>query len=59
VTAYLSQHPETSPDLLTSLGFEHGEPDEPLLRWPRPQRWTAPRPRTRGRHRVRTRSRTA
>jgi hypothetical protein len=27
------------PDVLGWLGFEHGEPDEPLVPWPRPRHW--------------------
>jgi hypothetical protein len=46
-------------DALTWLGFEHGEPDEPLLPWRRPERWPDRRPRTGGRHRASAWFRTA
>ena len=44
--------PSLEADALTWLGFEPGEPDEPLLTWPRPERWPAVRHRTSGRHRA-------
>ena len=49
--------PSLASDALGWLGFEPGEPDEPLLRWPQPQRWPAAR-RTGGRHRAPARFRT-
>ena len=52
VTAHLSQDPAAlqralEPDVLGWLGFEHGEPDQPLLDWPRPQGWLPVLPRRR------------
>jgi hypothetical protein len=44
--------PAIDGDALTWLGFETGDPDEPLLAWPRPQRWPVSRRRTSGRHRA-------
>ena len=44
--------PSLDGDALTWLGFETGDPDEPLLTWPRPQRWPVTRRRTNGRHRA-------
>ncbi len=44
--------PSVHGDALTWLGFEPGEPDEPVLSWPRPQRWPTARRRANGRHRA-------
>ena len=44
--------PSADADALSWLGFEHGEPDEPLLPSQRPQRWPSSRLRTGGRHRA-------
>jgi hypothetical protein len=44
--------PALDVDALSWLGFEHGEPDEPLLHIPRPQRWPDIALRTGGRHRA-------
>ncbi len=51
--------PSLDADALTWLGFEPGEPDEPLLPWPRPERWPAARRRSSGRHRAPAQARTA
>jgi hypothetical protein len=51
--------PSGDGDALAWLGFEPGEPDEPLLAWRRPQHWPAVRRRTGGRHRAPARFRTA
>jgi len=39
--------PTLEGDALGWLGFEHGEPDQPLLDWPRPQGWLPVLPRRR------------
>jgi hypothetical protein len=61
VTAYPPQYldPSVDVDALSWLGFEHGEPDGPLLTWERPQRWSRTLGRTGGRHRAPGRFRTA
>jgi hypothetical protein len=49
--------PSSDADALAWLGFEPGEPDEPLLPWSRPATW--PTRGTSGRHRASARVRTA
>ena len=44
-------------DALTWLGFEPGDDAEPLMSWPRPERWPARR--NAGRHRAGARLQTA
>jgi hypothetical protein len=51
--------PTVDGDALAWLGFEPGDPDEPLLTWPRPQHWPAARRRAGGRHRAPARFRAA
>jgi hypothetical protein len=51
--------PSVDGEALAWLGFERGEPQEPLLRWSRPQRWPAARRPAGGRHRATARLRTA
>jgi hypothetical protein len=42
--------PTLDGDALSWLGFEHGEPDEPLLDWPRPRGWMPGLPRRQAGH---------
>jgi len=48
--------PPVIPDVLDWLGFEHGDPDEPLLPWHRPRRWPSSERFRHGRHRARGRA---